>query len=201
MLKKIAYNYASKRLLDVGLGSLLLLLCLPILLSSALLLLFFQRGRVFFLQERTGRHEASFTVYKLATMRPLPSASSGLSVPDADRISPLGRALRRLAIDELPQLLNVLQGHMSLVGPRPLLPHYLPHYSPRQRLRHRVKPGLTGLAQINGRNATTWEARLEWDARYAEHVSLPLDLKILLLTPFALLRSGQNAPIAPLADH
>jgi lipopolysaccharide/colanic/teichoic acid biosynthesis glycosyltransferase len=89
---------------------------------------------------------------------------------------------------------------MSLVGPRPLLPHYLPHYSPRQRLRHQVKPGLTGLAQINGRNATTWEARLEWDARYAEHISLPLDLKILLHTPLALLRSGQNAPIAPLAD-
>ncbi|MBX3101521.1 MAG: sugar transferase [Bacteroidetes bacterium] len=199
-MKKIGYKNTGKRLLDIVLGTLLLLLCLPILLTSAFLLLFFQRGRVFFLQERTGRQQASFTVYKLATMRPPAPQPSGLPMPDADRITPLGRILRSLAIDELPQLVNVLQGHMSLVGPRPLLPDYLPHYTPRQQQRHLVKPGLTGLAQVNGRNHSTWEERLEWDVRYVERFSLLLDIKILLLTPRALLCSRQN-PVMPRLDE
>lgn len=200
MLVKNWYKSWGKRLLDVVASAVLLILLLPILLTSALLLLFIHRGRVFFLQERTGLHARRFVVYKFATMRPPAAGPATVPVPDHERITGLGRILRRYAIDELPQLLNVLLGHMSLVGPRPLLPQYLPHYTQRQALRHTVRPGLTGLAQINGRNATTWETRLEWDARYTEHVTLAQDLRIMLRTPLVLIHTSGNTELMPFLD-
>ena len=122
-----------------------------------------------------------FRVLKFRTMVQATDAA-GEPLPDAQRLTPLGAALRRLSLDELPQLFNVLKGDMSLVGPRPLLMEYLPLYSPRQARRHEVRPGITGWAQVNGRNALDWQERLEMDAWYVEHRSFALDLKILWLT-------------------
>jgi lipopolysaccharide/colanic/teichoic acid biosynthesis glycosyltransferase len=138
----------------------------------------------FFIQMRIGRGERAFRLVKLKTLRTRRDASGAL-LPDAERLSAYGRWLRASSLDELPQLLHVLRGQMSLVGPRPLLPDYLPHYNERQRLRHRVRPGLTGLAQISGRNALSWAEQLELDAQYAERQSLGLDLRVLWATPGA----------------
>jgi len=157
----------------------LLILAAPILLVSVLLLLFIHRGSPFFVQRRTGRHGERFALYKLASMR---NTAPQLSLPDHERTTPLGKVIRAYAIDELPQLLNVLKGDMSLIGPRPLLPEYLALYNDRQMRRHEVRPGLTGLAQIHGRNNTDWPSRLEWDVRYVEQLSPALDLHITLRT-------------------
>jgi len=175
------YSAGGKRALDV-LGALLLLgLLAPLLLLVALLV----RGRlgrpVLFRQERAGLGGAPFTLWKFRTMR-----EGGGS--DAERLTPLGRALRAAALDELPQLVNVLRGEMSLVGPRPLPPAYTLRFTPRQAERLRVRPGLCGLAQSMGRNAVPWEARFEWDARYAARVTAWGDALIVLRCLRVLLR-------------
>ena len=136
---------------------------------------------VFFRQKRPGLHGAIFEVIKFRTMRDARDAS-GRPLPDAERLTPFGRWLRASSLDELPELWNVLRGEMSLVGPRPLLVEYLLRYSVRQARRHEVRPGLTGLTQVNGRNALTWEDKFEWDVRYVEMRSFWLDLKILMRT-------------------
>lgn len=136
---------------------------------------------VMFRQRRPGLGGRPFEVLKFRTMSQAVDAA-GAPLPDAQRLTPLGAALRRLSLDELPQLVNVLKGEMSLVGPRPLLMEYLPLYSERQARRHEVRPGITGWAQVNGRNALDWQERLEMDAWYVEHRSFALDLKILWLT-------------------
>ena len=136
---------------------------------------------VFFRQKRPGLHGAVFEVIKFRTMRDDRDATGRL-LPDAERLTAFGRWLRASSLDELPELWNVLRGEMSLVGPRPLLVEYLPRYSARQARRHEVRPGLTGLTQINGRNALTWEDKFEWDVRYVETRSFWLDLKILMRT-------------------
>lgn len=179
-----------KRALDIAVSALALLVLSPVLLIIALLVRRRLGPPVLFRQERPGLHGRPFTLVKFRTMRPgQPGASDGSD--DHARLDPFGARLRSTSLDELPELWNVLTGDMSLVGPRPLLMQYLPLYSERQARRHEVRPGLTGWAQINGRNTTPWPDRLEMDVWYVENRTLWLDLKILALTiPRALGRSG-----------
>lgn len=164
------------------LGALSLLLLLsPMFLLVCFLLFFYNKGEVFFCQERPGLNSRIFKIIKFKTM----SDARGLKgevLPDADRMTPLGKWIRSLSLDELPQLLNVLKGEMSLVGPRPLLKEYLTVYTAVQQRRHEVKPGITGWAQVNGRNGISWEKKFALDVWYVEHQSFSLDVKILLLT-------------------
>jgi lipopolysaccharide/colanic/teichoic acid biosynthesis glycosyltransferase len=179
-----------KRVLDIAVSALALVILSPVFGVIAALI-WLRLGRpILFNQVRPGLGGAPFTLVKFRTMRPAPvDPIDGAS--DQARLDPFGARLRSTSLDELPELWNVLKGDMSLVGPRPLLMHYLPLYSERQRRRHEVKPGVTGWAQINGRNATPWPERLEMDVWYVENRSLWLDLKILALTiPRALRRSG-----------
>jgi lipopolysaccharide/colanic/teichoic acid biosynthesis glycosyltransferase len=142
---------------------------------------------VLFRQRRPGLHGKPFTLFKFRTMTDARDAQSNL-LPDDQRLSPLGRFLRSTSLDELPELWNVLMGEMSLVGPRPLLMQYLGRYTPYQERRHEVRPGVTGWAQINGRNAITWEQKFTLDVWYVEHSSLGLDLQIMVLTVFKILK-------------
>jgi undecaprenyl phosphate N,N'-diacetylbacillosamine 1-phosphate transferase len=166
-------------------GDFLMALCLFIILIPVFVLvisiLFIKNNKVvFFLQDRIGKDGKIFTILKFSTM------SNG-NLPDSQRITKIGKILRKYSIDEIPQLLNVLKGDMSLIGPRPLLPEYLLLYNQEQKRRHLVKPGITGLAQINGRNKTTWEERFYWDVKYVENISMELDIKILFKTIYRLL--------------
>ena len=165
-----------KRCFDLVTAAIALLLLAP-LIGAVALLVGAKMGRpVFFAQRRPGKAGALFTVYKFRTMLPEDGRA------DAERLTPLGGTLRRYSLDELPQLWNVLRGDMSFVGPRPLLVEYLPLYSPEQARRHEVRPGITGWAQVNGRNAQSWEERLRLDVWYVDHRSFRLDLRILWLT-------------------
>lgn len=166
---------AAKRALDLAAASFALAILAPVLAVVAAVV-YLKMGRpILFRQPRAGKGGRPFTILKFRTMREA-------GVDDADRLTKLGRFLRRTSLDELPQLWNVLRGEMSLVGPRPLLLEYLPLYTAAQARRHEVAPGLTGWAQVRGRNATTWDRRLEDDVWYVDHRSLPLDVRILLLT-------------------
>ena len=170
-----------KRLLDIGGAAAgLLLAAVPMVVVAAIVLVTMGRP-VLFRQARPGRGGRPFTLVKFRTMR-------GGDGPDEQRVTRVGRFLRRTSLDELPELWNVLRGDMSLVGPRPLLVEYLERYTPREARRHEVRPGLTGLAQVAGRNATTWEERLELDVQYVETRSLGLDLRILARTVLVVLR-------------
>ena len=166
-----------KRLLDVVASLAGLVLTLPVLAAAMLAVRVSLGSPVLFRQPRPGLHGRPFTLVKLRTMLPGPEADG-----EEARIPPLGRLLRRTSIDEIPQLWNVLVGDMSLVGPRPLLMEYLPLYSAEQARRHDVRPGLTGWAQVNGRNATSWEERFALDLWYVDHHSFTLDLRILART-------------------
>jgi len=180
------YLRYGKRALDVVLATVALVLALPLLVLVASLSALMLREAPWFVQARPGLHGKLFRCLKLKSLRTVYGADGSLS-PDEERLTSWGRLLRRSSIDELPQLWNVLKGEMSLIGPRPLLPAYTAHYTDRQRLRLQVRPGLTGLAQLAGRNSLSWSEQLELDARYAEQVSLWVDLKLLLRTPFYLL--------------
>jgi lipopolysaccharide/colanic/teichoic acid biosynthesis glycosyltransferase len=198
------YRSSGKRLFDLILAGLLLLLFFPLIVTTAFLVRCSLGGPVLFRQERPGRHEKPFALVKFRTMN-APYAANGRALPEAERLTRLGRLLRRSSLDELPQLWNVVKGEMSLVGPRPLLMHYLVYYSERERLRHSVRPGMTGLAQIRGRNQMTWDERLELDAQYAEHVSPSLDFRILLISIWKVLAMSDNVPVPdtvlqPLSD-
>lgn len=183
-----------KRLFDFAVAAALLLLLWPVLLLLALLIRWKMGPPALFRQQRPGRNGKPFTVLKFRTMKDA-NGPDGQPLPDAERLTPLGEFIRRSSLDELPQLLNVVRGDMSLVGPRPLLMEYLPLYSARQARRHEVRPGITGWAQVNGRNALGWPDRLEMDAWYVENRSFLLDLKILLLTVKRVLaRSGISQP-------
>jgi lipopolysaccharide/colanic/teichoic acid biosynthesis glycosyltransferase len=172
----------------------LLLLTLPLLAGAAGLAAAQNQGRWLFRQLRPGWHGQLFTLYKLQTMTDARDAAGHL-LPDAQRLPPLGRWLRATSLDELPQLWNVLRGDLSLVGPRPLLPEYLPLYSTEQARRHAVRPGLTGWAQVNGRNAISWEEKFALDVWYVDNLSWRLDLTILWRTAGRVLRgSDVNAP-------
>jgi lipopolysaccharide/colanic/teichoic acid biosynthesis glycosyltransferase len=181
-----------KRGLDICVAALGLVLLSPLLLASALAIRLTIGAPVLFRQKRPGLHGRSFTLVKFRSMR---NVSRSEDVDDAQRLTRLGSLLRRTSLDELPELWNVLIGDMSLVGPRPLLMEYLPLYTPQQARRHEVRPGLTGWAQINGRNATSWEQRLALDTWYVDNQSLALDLKILAMTvPKVLRAEGVSQP-------
>ena len=167
-----------KRAIDILIAGLTLILSLPIQLVVALLVRINLGSPVLFTQQRPGRSGRMFTMYKFRTMRDITEDL----VSDEDRITPFGSWLRSTSLDELPELLNVLKGDMSIVGPRPLLPEYLPLYTARQARRHEVRPGVTGLAQVKGRNAMPWAERLAWDVRYVETRSFALDCRIVLDT-------------------
>ena len=177
---------ATKRALDVVLATAGLVLCAPLLVAVALAIWWRDGRPIFFRQTRPGLRGAPFTLLKFRTMRSQPETGSPLE--DAARLTKLGAALRATSLDELPELVNVIRGEMSLVGPRPLLPRYLPLYSPEQARRHEMKPGVTGWAQVNGRNALSWEKRFELDVWYVDHWSLALDLRILAMTIWSVVR-------------
>lgn len=175
------YVVFLKRLIDIGLVLLAAILFSPLLLMAALLVRLKLGGPVLFSQLRPGRHGRPFRMVKFRSMTDARDAAGGL-LPDAQRLTSFGRFLRASSLDELPELWNVLRGDMSLVGPRPLLMEYLPLYTAEQARRHEVRPGITGWAQINGRNALSWEDRFELDVWYVEHRSFWLDAKIFFLT-------------------
>ena len=150
-----------------------------------------------FYQERPGKGEKIFRVMKFKSMTDERDADGNL-LPDKERITAVGRFVRKTSIDELPQLINVLKGDMSLIGPRPLLPEYLPYYTEREKLRHTVRPGISGWAQVNGRNNVTWDQKLELDAYYVEHLSLWMDIKVLLTTIKNVL-GGKDVNVVPSA--
>ena len=170
-----------KRYIDTLVAALVLLLFAPLLACIALVVRLRMGRPVFFRQVRPGYRNKPFTLLKLRTMNSARDEQGHL-LPDEQRLTKLGALLRRFSVDELPQLLNVLKGEMSLVGPRPLLMQYLERYTPEQSRRHQVKPGVTGWAQINGRNALSWEERFRLDVWYVEHSSLALDAKIIAMT-------------------
>ena len=186
------YQRHGKRLLDVALAAPALLLALPLLAGAAGLAAAGTGGRWLFRQQRPGRHGRLFTLYKIQTMTDERDPAGHL-LPDAARLRPWGRWLRRTSLDELPQLWNVLRGDLSLVGPRPLLPAYLPRYSATQARRHELRPGLTGWAQVNGRNALSWEEKFTLDVWYVDNVSFGLDARVLARTVGQVLRGGGTA--------
>ncbi|MCX6073153.1 MAG: sugar transferase [Campylobacterales bacterium] len=159
----------------------LLIFFSPIILLTALIVATKIGRPIFFTQKRPGLHGKIFTIYKFRTMTH-EKDSEGNLLPDAQRLHPMGKQLRNLSLDELPQLWNILKGEMSFIGPRPLLPEYLPLYTPQQARRHDVKPGITGWAQVNGRNAIRWGEKFRYDVEYVDNTSFLLDLKILFLT-------------------
>lgn len=172
------YSNILKRFLDVLMATIGIVVCSPVILMVAILLNLSLRGNPFFVQERPGRNGRIFKLIKFRTMNEKRDRNGKL-LPDRDRLTPVGRLIRSTSLDELPQLLNVLKGDMSLVGPRPLLVNYLPLYSEEQSRRHNVRPGITGWAQINGRNSISWKEKFELDVWYVDHVSFLLDLKII----------------------
>lgn len=186
------YTRFGKRSLDLGLSLSALLLLAPLLVILALFVRVKLGAPILFRQRRPGLHGKLFTLYKFRTMTDARDAQGNL-LPDTQRLTAFGRFLRSASLDELPELFNVIKGEMSLVGPRPLLMQYLPRYTPEQMRRHAVKPGITGWAQVNGRNALTWEQKFELDVWYVEHQSFSLDLKIIFMTAWKILkREGIN---------
>lgn len=182
-----------KRVFDFLVASLSMVLLMPVMLVVAAAVAIFLGRPVMFLQQRPGLHGRPFRMVKFRSMRDDRDAS-GAPLPDEERLTAFGRFLRRSSLDELPELWNVLKGEMSLVGPRPLLMEYLPRYTPEQMRRHDVLPGITGWAQVNGRNALDWEDNLRMDVWYVDHASLWLDMKILLLTVKAVLSARGVSP-------
>jgi sugar transferase EpsL len=188
------YRTFGKRLLDLVFTISALILLSPALALVALLACLKFGSPVLFRQRRPGLHGRPFTIYKFRTMTDKCDADGNL-LPDAERLTSFGRFLRGTSLDELPELFNVLKGHMSLVGPRPLLMQYLDRYTPEQMRRHEVRPGITGWAQVNGRNALTWEQKFALDVWYVDHWSLCWDLKIIALTAWKVLtREGISQP-------
>ncbi|MBK6908531.1 MAG: sugar transferase [Rhodocyclaceae bacterium] len=171
----------AKRILDISVALTLLAMTSPLLVVTAVLIRIFLGSPVLFIQRRPGRHGLPISVMKFRSMT-VARDGNGELLPDEVRLTQFGSWLRRSSIDELPQLINVLRGDMSLIGPRPLLMEYLPLYSPEQSRRHEVRPGITGWAQVNGRNAISWEERLRLDVWYVDHYSFWLDAKILFMT-------------------
>jgi len=175
------YRFFFKRGIDILIAAIVLLIASPFLLLVIVVLAFSNKGNVFFFQRRPGLNGELFKLVKFKTMLDLYD-EHGKPLPDKDRITPMGRFIRKTSMDELPQLINVLKGDMSLVGPRPLLERYLSLYNDVQRKRHDVCPGITGWAQVNGRNALSWQQKFELDIYYVKNVSFKLDIKILVLT-------------------
>lgn len=176
------YRDFLKRGIDFLIALVALVCISPVLAVVTIWLHFANKGAgAFFLQDRPGLHGKIFKIIKYKTMTDERDAEGNL-LPDKDRITAVGKFVRKTSIDELPQLINVLKGDMALIGPRPLLPEYLPYYTERERLRHTVRPGISGWAQVNGRNHVLWEERFEYDAYYTEHLSFAMDIRIIIMT-------------------
>ncbi len=181
------YKKFFKPLLDKVLALTGLIILSPVMIGVGILIYLWDGKPILFVQERPGYKEKIFKIYKFRTMTNEKDENGNL-LPDEKRLKGVGKIIRSLSIDELPQLLNVLKGDMSFVGPRPLLVEYLPLYNERQKKRHDVKPGITGLAQVMGRNALSWKEKFEYDVYYVENLSFWLDLKIILLTIWKVLK-------------
>ncbi len=193
--RSLKYIYRSyiKRCIDIVLSFVGLVLISPVLLVFTALIFIYNSGSPFFLHERPGRNGRIFRLIKFKSMSDRRDVK-GMLLPDVQRLTPIGRFMRSFSFDEFPQLINVLKGDMSLIGPRPLLVRYLPLYNARQLRRHEVRPGMTGWAQINGRNALSWQEKFEYDVWYVDNVSFLLDVKILWMTMLKVLqRDGINA--------
>ena len=175
------YQKIFKPLIDFVLAFAALLVLSPLLIFVTIALALANSGSPFFFQLRPGKNKNIFKIIKFKTMSDAKDDQGNL-LPDAERLTGIGKFVRKTSIDEIPQLLNVLKGDMSLIGPRPLLPQYLPIYNPRQNKRHEVKPGITGWAQVNGRNAISWSQKFEYDYWYVENISFALDVKIIFKT-------------------
>jgi sugar transferase EpsL len=195
------YNLMMKRSMDLSLALVLLVLLLPVFTVISVLIWFSMGWPIIFCQQRPGYKARIFNIFKFRTMAELKDEQGNL-LEDGKRLTPLGVFLRRSSLDELPELFNVIKGEMSLVGPRPLLPQYLSRYSKEQSRRHDVKPGVTGWAQVNGRNAISWEDKFKLDLWYVDNSSFWLDLKILILTlGKSLAREGINQPGVATAEE
>ena len=175
------YRNLLKRFLDFTIATVAFLLLLPVFLIVTIGLLFANQGKPFFFQQRPGKVGQLFSIIKFKTMNDLKDAQGNL-LPDERRLTAIGSFVRKTSLDEIPQLLNVIKGDMSLIGPRPLLVEYLPLYNEEQKRRHEVRPGITGWAQVNGRNAISWDEKFKYDIWYVDNISFKLDLKILMLT-------------------
>ena len=175
------YRRLIKPVFDFIISLVVFIILLPVFLIATFLLFVVNSGRPFFLQPRPGLHGKIFSVIKFKTMNDKTDNNQNL-LPDSKRLTPIGKFIRKTSLDEIPQLLNVIKGDMSLVGPRPLLVEYLPLYNEFQKQRHSVKPGITGWAQVNGRNTISWEEKFAYDIWYVDHVSFLLDMKIIFLT-------------------
>lgn len=176
-----AYEHIFKSLFDYLTAITLLIVLSPILIVTTVILCFSNYGKPFFYQKRPGKNEKIFKIMKFKTMNDKKD-KNGEYLPDDKRITSIGNIIRKASIDEMLQLVNILKGEMSLVGPRPLLPKYLPYYTELERKRHNVKPGITGLAQVNGRNFLDWDTKLKFDVEYVDNLSFKNDIKILLKT-------------------
>ena len=177
------YKYFFKRIFDFTFALLGLIVLSPLFLLVTTLLYFANNGKPFFFQQRPGRNQKIFRIVKFKTMNDR-TDENGKLLPDAVRLTKVGKFVRTTSLDEIPQLVNVLKGDMALIGPRPLLVKYLPLYNDRQRRRHEVRPGITGWAQVNGRNAISWDQKFEYDVWYVDNISFLLDVKILLKTVY-----------------
>lgn len=175
------YRSFFKRFFDIIIAICCLVLFIPVLSIIFLVLLISTKGQPFFLQDRPGINGKIFKVFKFRTMNNK-TDSKGNLLPDKDRLTKIGILLRKSSLDESPQVINILKGDMSIIGPRPLLPEYMPLYDDEQIKRHNIKPGITGWAQINGRNAISWKKKFEYDLWYIENISIALDFKIFLIT-------------------
>jgi len=175
------YKRFFKQIIDFFIAFTALVILSPLLLIVVILLGFANKGNPFFFQNRPGKDERIFKIVKFRTMTN-ERDENGVLLQDADRLTGIGKFVRKTSIDEIPQLINVLMGDMSLIGPRPLLPEYLPIFNERQKKRHSVRPGITGWAQVNGRNAISWNKKFEYDVWYVENLSFTLDMKILFRT-------------------
>lgn len=180
------YKYI-KRFFDIVSSLIALVVLSPLLLLLIIVGAFVMKGNPFFTQQRPGKNERIFKLIKFRTMTNAKDKEGNL-LPDADRLTKYGEFLRNTSLDELPELFNILKGDMSVIGPRPLLVQYLPYYTEEERHRHDVRPGLSGLAQANGRNNVTWEEKFAWDIKYVNEMSLILDINILLKTVFNVLK-------------
>ncbi|CAI9430252.1 Colanic biosynthesis UDP-glucose lipid carrier transferase [Candidatus Ornithobacterium hominis] len=175
------YQSFFKRIFDFSLALLGFIFLLPIFIIVYIRLYIANHGKPFFFQIRPGKNERLFKIIKFKTMNDKKDAQGNL-LPDAERLTSVGQFVRKTSLDEIPQLINVIKGDMSLVGPRPLLPEYLPLYNEHQKKRHKVRPGITGWAQVNGRNAISWEQKFDYDVWYVENLNFILDLRIIYLT-------------------
>lgn len=187
------YRNILKRLIDIVVSFIALVITLPVMIIVWTVLYIANKKSPFFRQYRPGRNGMTFSIIKFKTMNDRKDEEGNL-LPDSERLTPVGKFIRKTSLDEIPQLLNVIRGDMSIIGPRPLLVEYLPLYSTRQKRRHDVRPGITGWAQVNGRNAISWEQKFEYDVWYVEHVTFLLDIKIIWMTVLKVIKSeGINA--------